>query len=141
MFKTALPCVGSMDLTVAREWLVRQHYRPWKIAMGIVTPRTHASKRGGALTKWTEDKHGWTEYRDAGWQWTGLETGYLSGGRKCQGSGPVSSVARELEGERGIECRERRFSKTPRLFSLLLFFFRFLFPSSSSLSSLLSIWV
>ena len=57
MFKTALPCVGSMDQTVAREWLVRQHYRPWKIAMGIVTPRTHASKRGGALTKWTEDKH------------------------------------------------------------------------------------
>ena len=42
-----------MDLTVAREWLVRQHtvlqHRPWKIAIGIVTPRTHASKRGGAL--------------------------------------------------------------------------------------------
>ena len=51
--------------------------------------------------------------------------------------GPVSSVARKLEGERGKRKCERRYTSTPRLFSLLLF----PFPSSSSLSSLLSIWV
>ena len=51
--------------------------------------------------------------------------------------GPVSSVVRKLEGERGKRKCERRYTSTPRLFSLLLF----PFPSSSSLSSLLSIWV
>ena len=51
--------------------------------------------------------------------------------------GPVSSVVRKPEGERGKRKCERRYTSTPRLFSLLLF----PFPSSSSLSSLLSIWV
>ena len=42
VLKTALPCVVSMDLMAAREVLVRQYHRPWKIVMGIVTTRTRA---------------------------------------------------------------------------------------------------
>ena len=64
------------------------------------------------------------------------EQAYLSDGGKCRGP----SVERGEEArvrERGKRECERRYTSTPRLFSLLLF----PFPSSSSLSSLLSIWV
>ena len=65
-----------------------------------------------------------------------VQQAYLSDGGKCRGP----SVERGEEArvrERGKRECERRYTSTPRLFSLLLF----PFPSSSSLSSLLSIWV
>ena len=63
------------------------------------------------------------------------EQAYLSDGGKCRG--PSVERGEEARGrERGKRECERRCSSTPRLFSLLLF----PFPSSSSLSSLLSIW-
>lgn len=65
-----------------------------------------------------------------------VQQAYLSDGGKCRG--PSVERGEEARGrERGKRECERRYTSTPRLFSLLLF----PFPSSSSLSSLLSIWV
>ena len=65
-----------------------------------------------------------------------VQQAYLSDGGKCRG--PSVERGEEARGrERGKRECERRYSSTPRLFSLLLF----PFTSSSSFSSLLSIWV
>ena len=49
--------MDSIDPAAAREGLVRQHYRPWKIVIGIESPHATMLLLSGALAKWSRHKY------------------------------------------------------------------------------------